>query len=201
MRSASTQNLRLGSHVIALLLPQRRPFLMVDCVTGFAPGPPPVLEGSRHITANEVFFDGHFPGLHIWPGTLTLEGLGQCSAILMGLLAMRRAAEAEGRDPEEALEALRNLERGYRLHPGFRPDAAAALLERMSPLRQSLAVGASAEVKFLQPVFAGQRLDYRVAITNDLGDKLRCECEASVDGTVVVTAVMVGARLTRPPLP
>ena len=201
MRSAPKENLRLGPHVIALLLPQRRPFLMVDCVTGFSAAPRPAIEAARHITANEAFFDGHFPGLHIWPGTLTLEGLGQAAAILMALLAMRHAVEAEGGDPEEVLEALRNLERGYRLHPGFRADAAQALLERIRPFQQVLAVGASAEVKFLLPVFAGQRLDYHVEITNELGDKVRAEAEASVEGAAVVTAVLVGARVTRPRLP
>jgi 3-hydroxyacyl-[acyl-carrier-protein] dehydratase len=194
-------NLRLGSEVIALLLPQRRPMLMVDAVTSFHPGPRPVLMAERHISANEVFFDGHFPGLHIWPGTLTLEGLGQTVAIGMALVAMRRVVESEGGDPDTVLEALRNLERGYRLHPGFRGEGALALLERMRPLQRSLSVGASAEVKFLQPVFAGQRLDYRAELTTELGDKVRAETEASVEGTPVVTAVLVGARLLRPALP
>jgi len=191
-------NLRLGSNVIELLLPQRRPFLMVDFVEAFHPGSAPTLDAGRHISANEAYFDGHFPGLHIWPGTLTLEGMGQTATILMALLAMRRAVEEEGGDPESALEALRNLERGFRLHPGYRAGDAATLLERLRPIHAQLAIGASAEIKFLQPVFAGQRLDFHVVLTDDFGDKVRFDAKASVDGTPVATAIMVGARVQRP---
>jgi len=198
MRSSPKGNLRLGSNTIELLLPQRRPFLMVDFVESFHPGPVPTLDAGRHITANEVFFDGHFPGLHVWPGTLTLEGMGQSATVLMMLLAIRSAVQDEGGDPETALEALRNVERGFRLHPGYRAEGAAAVVERLRSLHTVLAVGASAEVKFLKPVFAGQRLDYHVAITGDFGDKVRCEAEASVEGAAVAVAVLVGARLTRP---
>jgi len=197
MTKGGTGNLRLGSNVVELLLPQRRPFLMVDFVHAFREEPVPTLEAGRHISANEVYFDGHFPGLHLWPGTLTLEGLGQACALLMVLLAVRRSARGTGEDPDAALEALRNLDRGFRLHPGYRPEASAALLERMRPLQMSLAVGASAEVKYLKPVFAGVRLDYRVTLTDDFGDKVRFEAEASVEGAAVVTATIVGARVTR----
>src|SRR3954471_19392418 len=115
-------NLGLGSNVIELLLPQKRPFLMVDVVHAFHDGPPPSLEASRHITSNETYFDGHFPGLHIWPGTLTIEGMGQSSALLMAILAIRREAEQAGLDPESILGRLRNLDLGYRMHPGHKPD-------------------------------------------------------------------------------
>jgi 3-hydroxyacyl-[acyl-carrier-protein] dehydratase len=198
MRPGPKGNLRLGSNTIELLLPQRRPFLMVDFVDAFHPGEAPTLDAGRHISANEIFFDGHFPGLHVWPGTLTLEGMGQSAAILMMLLAIRRTVQDEGGDPDAAIEELRNLERGYRLHPGYRAAGAAAVLERLRPAQQTLAVGASAEVKYLKPVFAGVRLDYHVAITGDYGDKVRAEAEASVDGTAVATAILVGARFSRP---
>lgn len=201
MTRGGSGNLRLGSNVIELLLPQRRPFLMVDFVQAFREEPVPTLEAGRHISSDEVFFDGHFPGLHLWPGTLTQEGLGQAATILMVLLELRRRARKAGEDPEAMLEALRNVDRGFRMHPGYRPEGAAALLERMRPLRGSLAVGASADVKFLKPVFAGARLDYRVSITGEFGDKIRFEGEASVDGETVVSATMVGALVTRPVLP
>src|SRR6185436_1395713 len=93
MTSSANSRLRLGSNVVELLLPQKRPFLMVDFVSAFRSTPVPALESGRHVSANETFFDGHFPGMHIWPGTLTIEGLGQTSALLMSILAMRRLAE------------------------------------------------------------------------------------------------------------
>ncbi len=190
--------LRLGSNVVEYLLPQRRPFLMVDFVDAFEPAPLPALAAGRHITANEFFLDGHFPGLHLWPGTLTVEGLGQTATILMMLLAIRRAVESEGGDPEAAFEELRNLDRGYRLHPGYRAGNAEELIARMRPLQTVLAVGAAVEMKFLKPVFAGQRLDYRVELSDDFGDKVRFQAEACVDGAPVAAGILVGARVHRP---
>jgi 3-hydroxyacyl-[acyl-carrier-protein] dehydratase len=171
---------------------------MVDGVRAFHAGPPPAIETCRHISANESVFAGHFPGLHLWPGTLTLEGMGQSGALMMSLLAMRRAVEAEGGDPETAFAALRNLERGYRIQPGYQPADAAMLLERMRSVHAALAIGASAEIKLIAPVFAGQRLDYHVTLSDDFGDKVRFDARASVDGAPVAAAVLIGARIALP---
>ena len=192
-------NLRLGSNVVELLLPQSRPFLMVDFVDSFHADPAPTLDAGRHISANEAYFDGHFPGMHIWPGTLTIEGMGQTSALLMTVLMMRRAAAAEGADPELAMSRLRNLDLGYRMHPGHRADDAADLLQRMRAEPPWLAIGASIEVKFLRPVFAGQRLDYRSRLTGEVGNMMRFDVEAVVDGTPVAKGTLSGARVSRPP--
>ena len=189
--------LRLGSNVVELLLPQKRPFLMVDFVRAFVAGPEPELQAGRHVSANEAYFDGHFPGMHVWPGTLTIEGLGQTSALLMAILAMRRAAEEAGIDPDVALARLANLDRGFRMHPAHRADDAMDLVRRIRAEPPWLAIGASVDVKFLRPVFAGQRLDYTSALTGTVSNMMRFRVEALVEGTPVVTGVMTGARVDR----
>jgi 3-hydroxyacyl-[acyl-carrier-protein] dehydratase len=191
-------NLGLGSNVIELLLPQKRPFLMVDVVHAFDAGPPHSLEAARHISANETYFDGHFPGLHLWPGTLTIEGMGQSSALLMAILAMRREAEQAGLEPDIILGRLRNLDLGFRLHPGHKPDEAEDLLRRIRSEPPWLAIGASVNVKLLKPVFAGQRLDYRTTLSGEVGDMMRFDVEAAVDDVPVANGTMTGARLARP---
>ena len=196
--SATRGNLRLGSNVVELLLPQKRPFLMVDFVRDFAMAPAPTLEAGRHISANESYFAGHFPGMHVWPGTLTIEGLGQTSALLMGIIAMRRAAEEAGVDPEGMLARLRNLDLGFRMHPGYRADDATELVERIRAEPPWLAIGASVDVKFLRPVFAGQRLDYTSTLTGEVSNMMRFSVEAHVDGTPVVSGTLTGARVARP---
>jgi 3-hydroxyacyl-[acyl-carrier-protein] dehydratase len=198
MSRESKGNLRLGSNVIELLLPQKRPFLMVDVVHGFHAGKAPSLDTSRHITSNETYFDGHFPGLHLWPGTLTIEGMGQSSALLMAILAMRREAEQSGTDPDIVLGRLRNLDMGFRMHPGHKPDDADDLLRRIRSEPPWLAIGASVDVKFLKPVFAGQRLDYRTTLSGEVGNMMRFEVEAAVDDVPVAAGTMTGARMTRP---
>jgi 3-hydroxyacyl-[acyl-carrier-protein] dehydratase len=174
---------------------------MVDFVRSFSPGPPPVLEASRHVSVNEPFFEGHFDGLPIWPGVLTIEGLGQSCAVLMIVTALRREAESRDEDPDTVLEALRNLDRGGRMHPGFRPGDASRFLDTLRSQHSHLAVGAAVDVKFLQPVFAGSRLDYHVEWSADLGRLVRFDVEASVEGEPVVRGTVTGARIELPERP
>jgi 3-hydroxyacyl-[acyl-carrier-protein] dehydratase len=194
-------NLPLGSNVVELLLPQRRPFLMVDCIRSFHSSPAPTLEASRLISANESVFEGHFPGFHLWPGALTIEGLGQTGVLLMALLTLQRAAAADGEDPQGVLEALLDLDRWLRLQPGSPATSQAKLLGRIRAARGLIAVGTSVELKFLQPVYAGQRLDYRMRLTGEHAGGTRFEAEAAVEGTVVARGVMGGMVVRRPVLP
>ena len=189
--------LRLGSNVVELLLSHRRPMLMVDRIEAFDPGPPPTLQATRHISANEIFFEGHFPGLHLWPGCLTIEGMGQTGALLIALVSMRDAFTAAGKDPDAMFDALRNLELGFRLQPGYRASDADEFLAGLRAQSRYAAVGAAVDVKLTRPVFAGQRLDYRATLTKTMGEMLRFEVEASVDGVTVAAGAMTGARLLR----
>jgi len=61
------------------LLPHRYPFLLVDRVTDFKPGES--ITALKNVTANEPFFQGHFPGHPVMPGVLILEALAQTSGI------------------------------------------------------------------------------------------------------------------------
>jgi 3-hydroxyacyl-[acyl-carrier-protein] dehydratase len=193
-------NLRLGSKVVELLVKQRRPMLMVDFVHAFVSDPVPTIETGRHISMNEPFFEGHFPGMPMWPGVLTLEGLGQSATILTVLTMLTRASSEANEDPETVLESLRNLDRGYRMHPGYQAVALHPLLDRLRNGEAPVTVGASVDLKFLQPVFPGCRLDYRVRWTGNYGDFVRFESEATVNGTVVARGTLTGAW-TRNPLP
>ena len=61
------------------ILPHRYPFLLVDRITGGEAGA--WCEGIKCVTANEPFFQGHFPGKPIMPGVLILEALAQTGAV------------------------------------------------------------------------------------------------------------------------
>jgi len=65
---------------IQKLLPHRYPFLLVDRVVEIDPAKK--LVAYKNVTANEQFFNGHFPGHPVMPGVLILEALAQAAAIL-----------------------------------------------------------------------------------------------------------------------
>ena len=64
-------------------LPHRYPFLLIDRVESYVPNAN--LVAIKNVTANENFFNGHFPGRPIMPGVLILESLAQATGILISL--------------------------------------------------------------------------------------------------------------------
>jgi 3-hydroxyacyl-[acyl-carrier-protein] dehydratase len=66
---------------IKRILPHRFPMLLVDRIVELEPGKRIV--GIKNVTANENFFQGHFPAEPIMPGVLILEALAQVSCVLV----------------------------------------------------------------------------------------------------------------------
>ena len=65
---------------IVKILPHRYPFLLVDRVTEMEVGKRVV--GYKNVTANEPFFQGHFPDNPIMPGVLIIEAMAQVGGVL-----------------------------------------------------------------------------------------------------------------------
>jgi beta-hydroxyacyl-ACP dehydratase FabZ len=63
------------------ILPHRYPMLLLDRVIEISEDGKKVT-GLKNVSANEPFFQGHFPGLPVMPGVLILEAMAQCAAIL-----------------------------------------------------------------------------------------------------------------------
>ena len=71
--------MELNIEQIKEILPHRYPFLLIDKVTDYVPGE--WAEAVKCVTANEPFFQGHFPQKAIMPGVLIMEALAQTGAV------------------------------------------------------------------------------------------------------------------------
>jgi beta-hydroxyacyl-ACP dehydratase FabZ len=77
----------MNAQDILEILPHRYPFLLVDKVLSLEFNPDPkTRQGNKivavkNVTANEPFFQGHFPGLPIMPGVLQVEAMAQAACL------------------------------------------------------------------------------------------------------------------------
>lgn len=74
------------------IIPHRYPFLLIDRVIEIEEGKRAV--AIKNVTANEWFFEGHFPGKKVMPGVLIVEALAQVAAV-----TMLKGVEAAGKSP------------------------------------------------------------------------------------------------------
>ncbi|HHT27840.1 MAG TPA: 3-hydroxyacyl-ACP dehydratase FabZ [Firmicutes bacterium] len=69
----------LDNVAIRKLLPHRYPMLLVDRVLELEPGKRAVV--IKNVTANEPFFQGHYPSIPIMPGVLIIEAMAQAAGL------------------------------------------------------------------------------------------------------------------------
>jgi len=71
--------LNMDLEQIKEVIPHRYPFLLVDKVLEMEEGKRIV--ALKNVTANEPFFQGHFPSYAVMPGVLMIEAMAQAGAI------------------------------------------------------------------------------------------------------------------------
>jgi beta-hydroxyacyl-ACP dehydratase FabZ len=71
----------LNINEIMKLLPHRYPMLLLDRVLEISEDGKKIT-GLKNVSANEQFFQGHFPGAPVMPGVLIVEAMAQCAAVL-----------------------------------------------------------------------------------------------------------------------
>ena len=60
-------------------IPHRYPFLLIDRVLDIVPNAHII--SVKNVTANEEFFQGHFPSQPVMPGVLIMEAMAQTAAV------------------------------------------------------------------------------------------------------------------------
>lgn len=89
---SSNPGITIDIHRIVEMIPHRYPFLMVDRLIDVIPGESAT--GVKNVTANEPYFQGHFPGRPVMPGVLIIEAMAQTAAVIV---VASLGASAEGK--------------------------------------------------------------------------------------------------------
>jgi 3-hydroxyacyl-[acyl-carrier-protein] dehydratase len=71
----------LSAREIQAIIPHRYPFLLVDRILEIVAGERAI--GLKNVTANEPYFQGHFPGEPVMPGALMVEAMAQVGAVAL----------------------------------------------------------------------------------------------------------------------
>lgn len=79
---------------IRRMLPHRYPFLLLDRVVEYD-GDAKRVRAYKCVTANESYFQGHFPDRPVMPGVLVIEAMAQAGGVLTQL--SRGGATPDGR--------------------------------------------------------------------------------------------------------
>lgn len=78
----------LNINEIKEIIPHRYPMLLIDRVTEMDIEDKLFVKGYKNVSANEAYFEGHYPQEPIMPGVLQIEALAQAGAV--AILSMEK---------------------------------------------------------------------------------------------------------------
>lgn len=185
----------VGPEILARLLPQRRPFSMVDRLQ--AVDHRPSITTARLISSNESIFDGHFPELPMWPGVFTIEAMAQSCQLFMILKAI---ADERSTDLEHVVRDLEAAGRALRGEP-TRGGRGSALLSGLEVPRDRWGVVGRVDVKLEHPVWAGDTLNCRVTPAESFARSITFTVEAWTEHHPSASGRLVVSRIPSPEQP
>ncbi len=121
---------------IKSLLPHRYPFLLVDRVLEIGEKN---IVAIKNVTANEEFFNGHFPGAPVMPGVLQVEALAQAGCLL--------TLENTDENPDEIIIVFSGINKARFRRPVVPGDQLRMEVELISMRRNFLTMYGTATVE------------------------------------------------------
>ena len=115
----------LNKEEIKKIIPQREPFLMIDEVKEYIPGESAV--AYKNVSADEWYFQGHFPGNPIMPGVLITESLAQAGAV--AILSLE-----ENKGKNALFGGINNMKFKRMVVPGDRLKLELKIIKRKGPI-------------------------------------------------------------------
>ena len=115
----------LNKEQIKEIIPQRDPFLMIDEVEEIVLGESAV--AYKNVSADEWYFQGHFPGNPIMPGVLIVESLAQTGAV--AILAME-----ENKGKNALFGGIDKMKFKKMVVPGDRLKLEVKIIKRKGPI-------------------------------------------------------------------
>ena len=115
----------LNKEEIKKIIPQREPFLMIDEVEEYVPGESAV--AYKNVSADEWYFQGHFPGNPIMPGVLITESLAQAGAV--AILSLE-----ENKGKNALFGGINNMKFKKIVVPGDRLKLELKIIKRKGPI-------------------------------------------------------------------
>lgn len=115
----------LNKEEIEKIIPQRDPFLMIDMVEEFVPGESCI--AYKNVSADEIYFKGHFPGNPIMPGVLITESLAQAGAV--AILSME-----ENKGKNALFGGIEKMKFKKQVVPGDKLKLEVKIIKRKGPI-------------------------------------------------------------------
>ena len=115
----------LNKEEIKKIIPQREPFLMIDEVEEYVPGESAI--AYKNVSADEWYFQGHFPGNPIMPGVLITESLAQAGAV--AILSLE-----ENKGKNALFGGINNMKFKRMVVPGDRLKLELKIIKRKGPI-------------------------------------------------------------------
>ena len=117
--------MELNIEQIQDILPHRYPFALVDRIVDGEEGK--WAKGIKCVSANEPFFQGHFPQYHVMPGVLIIEALAQVGAVAILSLPENKGKLA-------FFGGIKNARFKKQVRPGDVLELSCELIERRGPV-------------------------------------------------------------------